>query len=129
MNNIVDYRHFDSICWMQAKVIGVMEGHMVLETESFVLEEGNLTCIIKIPLSKVTNYVLPCGTCVLYNWRTETSQLVDHYVEFWNKKNLVLGKIDEYCPNTNRIRVNYQDDSQWFDLNSKHLVYNWEDLR
>lgn len=129
MNNIVDYRHPDSVCWIQAKIIGVMQDQLVLDTESFVLEDGNLTCIIKIPLSQVTNYVLPRGTCVKYNWRNETSQLDSTYIEFWDKKKLVLGKIEIYCQDTNRIFVNSGENSKWFDLNSKHLLYNWEDLR
>lgn len=129
MNNIVDYRHPDSVCWIQAKIIGVMQGQLVLDTESFVLEDGNLTCIIKIPLSQVTNYVLPRGTCVKYNWRNEISQLDSTYIEFWDKKKLVLGIIEIYCQDTNRIFVNSGENSKWFDLNSKHLLYNWEDLR
>jgi hypothetical protein len=133
MNNIVDYRHPNSVCWIQAKIIGIIKGQFVLDTESFVLEDGNLTTIVKIPLSKVTNYVLPCGTCVLYDWRKETIQLPNSFVEFWDKKKLVLGKIEMYCQDTNRILVNYETQqttqNKWFDLNSKHLVYNWEDLR
>ena len=132
MNIIVDYRDPDSVCWIQAVIIGFMEGHLVLETESFVLEDGNLTSIVRIPLSKVDNYVLPQGTCVQYNWR-KTPQLQTSYIEFWNKKTLVLGKIEKYCQETNLILVNYNnghgENNKWFDISSKHLVFNWEDLR
>jgi len=133
MNNIVDYRHHDSVCWIQANIIGIIEEQLLLETESFVLQDGNLTSIVKIPLSKVTNYVLQRGICVRYDWRKETIQLSNSFVEFWDKKTLVLGKIEKYCQETNRILVNYETEqtvqNKWFDLNSKHLVYNWEDLR
>lgn len=132
MINIVDYRHHDSVCWIQAIKIGILEGHLVLETESFVLEDGNLTSIVRIPLLKIDNYVLPRGTCVQYNWR-KTSQLDGTNIEFWDKNKLVLGKIEKYCQETNRILVYYNngqvENKKWFDLDSKHLVFNWEDLR
>jgi hypothetical protein len=132
MNIIVDYRDPDSVCWIQAVIIGFMKGHLVLETESFVLQDGNLTSIVRIPLSKVDNYVLPRGTCVQYDWR-KTPQLHTSYIEFWDKKTLVLGKIEKYCQETNRILVTYNnghaESNKWFNINSKHLVFNWEDLR
>jgi hypothetical protein len=132
MNTIVDYRHHDSICWIQAIIIGIMEGHLVLDTESFVLEDGNLTSIVKIPLTMVNNYVLPRGTCIQYN-RRKTPQLDMSFIEIWDKKKLVLGKIIKYCQKTNRILVKYYNDyeenDKWFNINSKLLVFNWEDLR